>query len=125
MNITGYGDSYGENCYYPFYYSGQTYYECADQSGSYPWCATSVYQSSYDYYSYKYCTAEDLGYNESNGNGEANYGEDSTVTGESCVPMTYGGVYYEACTSDTYAWCATSTTSYGGSYSTWAYCGNF
>ena len=100
------------------------YYECADQSGNYPWCATSVYQSSYDYYSYKYCTAEDLGYG-SNGHGEASYGEGSTVTGETCVPMTYGGVYVEDCTDDTYSsysWCATSTTS-SGTYSTWQYCG--
>ena len=37
--------------------------------------------------------------------------------------MTYGGVYYSACTSDTYSWCATSTNYEGGSYLTYAYCG--
>ena len=38
----GYGDSYGDSCYYPFLHNGETYYECADKTGT-PWCATSVY----------------------------------------------------------------------------------
>ena len=88
----GYGDSYGDSCYYPFINNGRTYYECADsttdgQNGQ-PWCATSVY-TSYDWYTYKYCDDSDLG-SSSSGNGK-------TFSGADCVPMIYGGTKYQGC----------------------------
>ena len=107
----------GENCYFPYKYGSEDYYECADKSSysGYGWCATSTYTGG-DYYDWKYCSATEAGYSASE------YGSGTTITGEYCVPMTYGGVDYEGCTSDTYSWCATSTDS-SGYYSTWAYCG--
>ena len=92
----GLGD--GENCYFPFDYSGDKY-ECIQKESysPYGWCATSTYVGG-AYYTWKYCSAEEAGIQTSE------YGSGTTVTGESCVPMTYGGVYYEGCTSDTYSW---------------------
>ena len=90
-------------------YSDQYYTGCTEQSTS-GWCATSAYQNTKGYYSYKYCTEDDwntYGYGASAHDSDSNTGnsgEATTVTGEYCVPMTYGGVYYEACTSDTYSW---------------------
>ena len=90
-------------------YSDQYYTGCTEQSTS-GWCATSAYQNTKGYYSYKYCTEDDwntYGYGASAYESDSNSGSSgdaTTVTGENCVPMTYGGVYYEACTSDTYAW---------------------
>ena len=108
----------GENCYFPYKWSSTYQYECVQKSsyGGYGWCGTSTYTGG-DYYSWKYCTAEDV--EESTDS----TGEATTVTGEDCVPMTYGGVYYSACTDDNYSWCATSTSSEGGTYTSWAYCG--
>ena len=110
-------------------YSGVNYQACTQRSTS-GWCATSAYENTQYYASYKYCEASDWAETTSsastsdNGSGYSGYGSGTTVTGEDCVPMTYGGTYYEGCTSDDkYGWCATSTTSSGGSYSTWAYCG--
>ena len=111
----GYGDSYGDSCYYPFYYSGNYYYECADKTSSYAWCATSVYQDTYDYYSYKYCDSTDLGTDSSSSS--------ETFSGDDCVPMIYGGARYNGCKDEgSYSWCATSTYS-DLSYSSWDYCG--
>ena len=111
----GYGNSYGDECYYPFYYYGETYYECADQGSSYAWCATSVYQETYDYYSYKYCDSSDLG-TDSNTVAE-------TFDGTDCVPVIYSGTRYEGCIdAGSYSWCATSTYD-DLSYKNWDYCG--
>ena len=112
----------GENCYYPFKYaisSGNVHYDCIQRAeyGGYGWCATSTYTDG-TYSGWKYCDAEDVELS-NNSDGEA-----TTVTGENCVPMTYGGVYYEGCTGEEeYSWCATSTYSEGGAYSSWGYCG--
>ena len=109
----GYGDSYGDSCYYPFLHNGETYYECADKTGT-PWCATSVY-TTYDWYTYKYCDEEDLG-SSSAGNGK-------TFSGADCVPMIYGGTKYQGCKDEgSYSWCSTSSDS-SLNYVTWDYCG--
>ena len=106
----------GENCYFPFEYSGLKY-ECIQKESysPYGWCATLTYTGG-AYYDWKYCSAEEAGVQTSE------YGSGTTVSAENCVPMTYGGVYYAGCTDDTYSWCATSTDS-NGYYSTWQYCG--
>ena len=111
----GYGDAYGDTCYYPFVNNGQTYYECADLDSS-PWCATSVY-STYDWYTWKYCDEEDLG---SSGTGNGN---GKTFSGTDCVPMIYGGTKYQGCKEEgSYSWCSTSSDS-SLNYITWDYCG--
>ena len=50
------------------------------------------------YYSSKNCDFYDLTATQS----AHSYGSGSTVTGEACVPMLYGGVAYQACTDETY-----------------------
>ena len=88
--------------------------------GSSAWCSTSVYENTHEYYSYKYCDADDLAIDMTS----VSYGAGTTIDGQSCVPMIYNSVKYERCTSDSdsYSWCATSTND-DGSYSGWAYCG--
>ena len=46
----------------------------------------------------------------------------TTVDGGVCVAMVYGGVSYDDCTDDDYAWCATAVDD-SGSYTSWGYCG--
>ena len=89
-------------------------------SGSSAWCATSVYENTHEYYSWKYCDADDL----SLGLTSVSYGEGMTIEGETCVPHVYNDILYERCSSETddYSWCATSTNE-DGSYASWAYCG--
>ena len=79
-------------------YSG-TYYEACTQQSTSGWCATSAYENCQYYASYKYCEESDWNqagqssaYSGSDYNG---YGSGTTVNGKECVPMTYGGVYYE------------------------------
>lgn len=50
----GYGDNAGDDCVYPVIYNGEEYNECIGQDTSSPWCATSVYENTVSYYSYKY-----------------------------------------------------------------------
>ena len=61
------------------------------------WCATSAYENTKEYYSYKYCDADELAL----GLTIFDYGAGTTVTGEECVPMIYSGASYLKCTSDT------------------------
>ena len=144
----GLGDATnGDTCIFPFSHNGITYYDCYG-SGSTSYCAKAVYQGDLIMVSYKSCddsdftgcdnadclaefiSASDSGSAGSDESGSSDnseytgYGTGVTIYGEECVPMTYGGVYYEGCTNDdTYGWCATATSSYGGSYTTWGYCG--
>ena len=113
----GYGNSNEDECAYPFEYNGVSYTTCTDQTSS-GWCATSVYETAKTYYSWKYCDEDDKAL----GVTSVSYGEGTTVEAQSCVPMIYGGVQYEACTADTYSWCATETND-DGSYTSWQYCG--
>ena len=109
-------------------YNGEMVY-CTEQSTS-GWCATSAYENTQTYYSYKYCTEDDwtsTGDQDSEDSSSASasasaYTSQPTVTGEYCVPMTYGGVSDVVCTDGDYGWCATSSDS-AGNYQTWAYCG--
>ena len=88
----GYGNSNEDNCVYPFIYGGVEYNTCVDS-----WCATSAYENTKEYYSYKYCDADELAL----GLTIFDYGAGTTVTGEECVPMIYSGASYLKCTSDT------------------------
>ena len=58
-------------------------------------CATTTYMSGI-YYDWKVCNAAEAGID------VGGQGTGTTVTGQECVPMVYGGVSYEGCTSDTY-----------------------
>ena len=108
----GFGNSYGDTCYYPFISNGETYYDCADKDSS-PWCATSVY-TTYDWYTYKYCDESDLG---------STSGDGKTFSGTDCVPMIVGGTKYLGCKDEgSYSWCSTSSDS-SLNYITWDYCG--
>ena len=51
----GYGNSNEDNCVFPFVYGGVEYSTCTDS-----WCATSAYENTKEYYSYKYCDADEL-----------------------------------------------------------------
>ena len=111
----GYGNSNEDHCVFPFVYGGVEYNTCTDS-----WCATSAYENTKEYYSYKYCDADELAL----GLTTFDYGAGTTVTGEECVPMIYSGANYLKCTSntDSYSWCATSTDT-SGNYVSWEYCG--
>ena len=138
----GLGDATnGDTCIFPFSHNGITYYDCYG-SGSTSYCAKAVYQGDLIMVSYKSCDDSDFtgcdnaecyaefvsGSDSASAEsltstGYSGYGSGRTTTGEDCVPMTYGGVYYEGCTSDdAYAWCATAVSS-SGSYTAWQYCG--
>ena len=61
--------------------------------------------SSGNYESWQYCdsTYGSSGSDSSDSSSEASYSStQTTFSGEYCVPMIYGGVYYEACTGDDY-----------------------
>ena len=88
----GYGNSNEDNCVFPFMYGGVEYSTCTDG-----WCATSAYENTKEYYSYKYCNADELAL----GLTTFDYGAGTTVTGEDCVPMIYSGANYLKCNSDT------------------------
>ena len=88
----GYGNSNQDHCVFPFVYGGVEYNTCTDS-----WCATSAYENTKEYYSYKYCDADELAL----GLTTFDYGAGTTVTGEECVPMIYSGANYLKCTSDT------------------------
>ena len=88
----GYGNSNEDNCVYPFVYGGVEYSTCVDS-----WCATSAYENTKEYYSYKSCTADELAL----GLTTFDYGAGTTITGEECVPMIYSGANYLNCNSDT------------------------
>ena len=77
---------------FPFVYGGVEYDTCTDG-----WCATSAYENTKEYYSYKYCDADELAL----GLTTFDYGAGTTVTGEQCVPMIYSGAKYLNCNSDT------------------------
>ena len=88
----GYGNSNEDNCVFPFMYGGVEYSTCTDG-----WCATSAYENTKEYYSYKYCDADELAL----GLTTFDYGAGTTITGEDCVPMIYSGANYLNCNSDT------------------------
>ena len=116
----GLGNS--EDCYFPFVYSGETYYGCADKDTDYAWCATSTYLGG-QYYNYKYCSAEDLDYDsEVDSDSE---GSTYTIGGEECsFPFKYDGVTYYGCTTQDYGnipWCATETDA-SNNVVDWNYC---
>ena len=92
-----------EGCVFPFSYLGVTYLECTSAQASQAWCATSV-NSNGNYETWQYCESS---YGSSADSSESSSEASSTSTqttfsGEYCVPMIYGGVYYDACTSDDY-----------------------
>ena len=61
--------------------------------------------SSGNYVSWQYCdsTYGSSGSDSFDSSSEASYSStQTTFSGEYCVPMIYGGVYYEACTGDDY-----------------------
>ena len=76
-------------------YSSVYYDACTEQSTS-GWCATSAYENTQGYYSYKYCTDSDWttssdsdgDSSDSDATASASSGQ-TTTTGEYCVPMTY------------------------------------
>ena len=69
----------------------------------YSWCATAVSDTDGSYTAYGYCG---FGY----------------MDQDTCVPMIYSGVSYDACTEDsTNGWCATATYM-GLQYANYKYC---
>ena len=113
----GWGNYNVQECVYPYTYNEVEFWECAGQDSSYPWCAISVYENTAEYYSYKYCDADDL-----EGDNSVQWG--STTTADGCVfPFSYLGVTYLECTSAgaSSPWCATSVNN-NGNYITWQYC---
>ena len=92
-----------DGCVFPFSYLGVTYLTCSSVNSDQPWCATSV-DTSGNYITWQYCEST---YGNSGDSGESSTESSTTSTqitfsGEYCVPMIYGGVYYDACTSDDY-----------------------
>ena len=122
IHTTG-GTGQNSKCYFPFIYSGVTYYGCADKDTEYAWCATSTYLGG-QYYNYKYCDADDLEYDSSSssgsssgtgsgsgsssgsGSGSGSSDDDDvvyTISGEECsFPFKYEGVTYYGCTTQDY-----------------------
>ena len=96
-------------------YSGTYYQNCTEPSTS-GWCATSAYENTQGYYSYKYCTADDWD------NGYVCDDCETTVHGTYCVPFYYNGEMQYGCYGDSQSWCATAVDS-SNSYTSWDYCG--
>ena len=127
-----------DGCVFPFNYLGVTYLECTSAGSSSPWCATSVNDAG-NYINWQYCeTSYGSSEDTDTSTESAATSNQITFSGEYCVPMIYGGVYYDACTSDDYgrlwliiflfailslpsAWCSTKSDS-DLNYQTWGYC---
>ena len=92
-----------DGCVFPFSYLGVTYLECTSAGSSSPWCATSVNDNG-NYITWQYCDTSLGSSGETDTTTESAAANSSQITfsGEYCVPMIYGGVYYDACTSDEY-----------------------